>query len=113
MYSQALGPAAALGVGKGQPPNLPDALPSPTGIGAIPTGSPGSTPKEIADAAIIKLRAAAAQFPNLAQQLNACADALKQAAQAPGGAAPLSAAPKPGSPLPEVAPTALSGTAGT
>jgi len=118
MYANALGrtaPPSVLGIGAGAPPKMPDQLPTPTGVGAVPTGDPGSTPKEIADQAIIKLRAAATAFPSLASQLNGCADALVAASRAQAGPPPAGLGqptPTPGTPLPEVPPTSLSGTVG-
>jgi hypothetical protein len=106
---------AALGVGVGAPPKMPDLPPPPTMTGAMPTGSPSTDKKAAADQAVTSLRDLKGHYPQLGTMLDATVDAIKAAATGPGGAAPtgpLGAPSAPGTPPPAVPAPAASGSPG-
>ena len=88
--------------------------PAPTGIGAIPTGDPGTTAKGAADQAILSLREVLGFYPALGPDVQGIIDKIKGAAQAQS-AKPKQALGQPsplGTPPPEVPGPSLSGTPG-
>lgn len=120
-YGAALAAAAAApnpaahGIDAGAPPKFDGQLPPPTGTGAVPTGTPGTSAKGSADEAILALRTCMGYYPSLKDQLEQTITALKGAAGSKSAGpppAPLGSAAPPGAPLPETPPTDLSGQPG-
>jgi len=120
MYGKMLGGLAANpashGVDLGAPPEFDGQLPKPTGVGAVPTGTPGTTAKGAADECILALRTCMGYYPSLKDQLEQTITAIKGAASGKKSgppAPPLGQAAPPGAPTPEVTPTELSGSPGS
>lgn len=117
LLAQAAGAAnpAAHGVGQGDPPQFQDQPPLPTNIGAVPTGSPGTAPKQAADEAVLSLRAMAGFFPSIGPDIEQMITKIKGAQSAKSAGpprAPLGSAQPPGAATAEVPPTDLSGGPG-
>jgi hypothetical protein len=103
---------AAMGAGLGAPPDMPGTPPAPTGVGAVPTGALGSAKKASADQAVMALREAASNFPNLQAQIDALIDALKAGSKAPGPKQTLGQPSPVGTPPPDATAPLDSGSSG-
>lgn len=119
MYGKVLAGAApnpaAHGVDAGAPPAFDGQLPMPTNVGAMPTGTPGTSAKAAADEAVLALRTLMGYQPSLKDTLEQTISAIKGAAggkSAGPPAASLGSAQPPGAPLPATPATDLSGSPG-
>jgi hypothetical protein len=105
---------AAMAAPPGPLPPQEGLPPPPSGVGAIPTGDPGTTAKGAADTAILGLRECVGHYPSLAPVIQATIDAIKAAAQTKGGPpkAGLGQPSPPGTPPPVVPASGASGSPG-
>lgn len=69
--------------------------PKPTGIGAMATGSPGTSPREAASAAVAALRELQKSHPQMGDQISGWVASIISAAQANPGATNATGTPNP------------------